>query len=219
MHDINLHEKVLEKQEKLASQVKSKLEKNKIKAFNVMGAIGSGKTTLIENIVKRSSDIKFGAIAGDVAGNEDYKRLKKLEIPVSNLNTGTECHLDAHAVEHAMDRLPLEDIDVLFVENVGNLVCPADFPLGTEKDIVVISVTEGDDMIRKHPKIFAQSNLTLVNKIDLAEIIGVNPDKIVKDFNQMNPDGTIVLTDALSGRGIEVVIQRLGITEDPKIKA
>lgn len=213
MHDINLNENVLEKQEKLAEQVRSKLTTNKINAFNVMGAIGSGKTSLIENIVKRVSDIKFAAIAGDVAGNEDYKRFKNLDIPAANLNTNLECHLDAHLVEHALAHLPLDEIEVLFIENVGNLICPTDFPLGTEQDIVVISVTEGDDMVRKHPQIFAQSDLTLVNKIDLSEIVGVDPEKIVSDFRKVNPGGTIVLTDCLSGRGMETVIEYLGIGE------
>ncbi len=213
MHDINLNENVLEKQEKLAEQVRSKLATNKIKAFNVMGAIGSGKTSLIETIVKRVSNVNFAGIAGDVAGNEDYKRFKNLGIPAANLNTNLECHLDAHLVEHALAHLPLDEIEVLFVENVGNLVCPADFPLGTDQDIVVISVTEGDDMIRKHPQIFAQSDLTLVNKIDLAEIVGVDPDKIVSDFRKINPGGTVVLTDCVSGPGIEKVIEHLGIGE------
>lgn len=211
MHDINLNENILKKQEKLAEQVRSKLAENKIKAFNVMGAIGSGKTSLIENIVKKKEKVNFGAIAGDVAGNEDYKRFKNLHIPAANLNTKSECHLDAHLVEHALAHLPLDKIEVLFIENVGNLVCPADFPLGTDQDIVVISVTEGEDMIRKHPQIFAQSDLTLVNKIDLAEIIGVEPDKIVNDFRNINPGGTIVLTDCGSGRGIKTVIKHLGI--------
>jgi hydrogenase nickel incorporation protein HypB len=212
MHEIELTGDVLAAQERLAAEVRAKLAQYGIRAFNVMGAIGSGKTLLIERIVERLKDrIRFGAIAGDVAGRDDYERFIKLGIPAVNLNTETECHLDAHLVEHALEGLPLEEIEVLFIENVGNLVCPADFPLGVERNIVVISVTEGDDMVRKHPKIFAQTDLVVLNKLDLAELVEVDPQRIVADYKRLNPHGTIILTDAKHGRGIPEVIAALGL--------
>ncbi|MGQ9477743.1 MAG: hydrogenase nickel incorporation protein HypB [Candidatus Bipolaricaulia bacterium] len=212
MHEIELTGDVLAAQERLAAEVRAKLAKFGIRAFNVMGAIGSGKTILIERIVERLKDkVRFGAIAGDVAGSDDYERFIRLGIPAVNLNTETECHLEAHFVEHALEDLPLEEIDVLFIENVGNLVCPADFPLGVERDIVVISVTEGDDMVRKHPKIFAQTDLVILNKIDLAPLVGVEPQRIVADYKRLNPHGTIILTDAKRGLGIPEVSAALGL--------
>ncbi len=212
MHEIELTGDVLAAQERLAAEVRAKLAQFGVRAFNVMGAIGSGKTLLIERIVERLKDkLRFGAIAGDVAGSDDYERFIKLGIPAVNLNTETECHLDAHLVEHALEDLPLEEIDVLFIENVGNLVCPADFPLGTERDIVVISVTEGDDMVRKHPKIFAQTDLVILNKIDLAALVEVEPQRIVADYKRLNPHGTIILTDAKHGLGIPEVSAALGL--------
>jgi hydrogenase nickel incorporation protein HypB len=126
-----------------------------------------------------------------------------------NLNTQDECHLDAHLVHHALEKLPLEGIDVLFIENVGNLVCPADFPLGVERDIVVISVTEGDDMVRKHPKIFLQTDLVIINKVDLAEFVGVDLKRILEDYKKLNPDGVALLTDCKSGEGIQEVAKAL----------
>ncbi|MDH7505470.1 MAG: hydrogenase nickel incorporation protein HypB [Candidatus Acetothermia bacterium] len=212
MHEIELTGDVLAAQERLAGEVRAELARFGVRAFNVMGAIGSGKTLLIERVIERLRErIRIGAIAGDVAGSDDYERFRKLGIPAVNLNTETECHLDAHLVQHALEELPLGEIDVLFIENVGNLVCPADFPLGVERNIVVISVTEGDDMVRKHPKIFAQTDLVVLNKLDLAELVEVEPERIVADYNRLNPNGTIILTDAKHGRGIGEFIAALGL--------
>lgn len=212
MHEIELEGDVLAAQERLAAEVRTKLASYGVRAFNVMGAIGSGKTLLIERIVERlKGKLRFGAIAGDVAGRDDYERFRRLGIPAVNLNTETQCHLDAHLVEHALDELPLEEIDVLFIENVGNLVCPADFPLGVERNIVVISVTEGDDMVRKHPKIFAQTDLVILNKLDLAPLVEVEPQRIVADYKRLNPHGTIILTDAKHSLGLSEVIAALGL--------
>ena len=130
---------------------------------------------------------KVGVIVGDVTGDDDYKRIKKYNVPVVNINTGKECHLDAHLIEHALEDIDLENIDVLLVENIGNLVCPADFMLGCDKRGVVISVTEGDDMVRKHPLIFQISDFVVINKIDLAEYMDVNVDKILRDLETIAP--------------------------------
>jgi hydrogenase nickel incorporation protein HypB len=127
------------------------------------------------------------------------------------LNTQDDCHLDAHRVEHAFDRLPLETLDILFIENVGNLICPADFPLGAEEELVVISVTEGDDMVRKHPKIFTQTDVVAVNKIDLADAVGVDPQRIVDDYATVNPHGRTVLTDARHRVGVDELLDALGL--------
>jgi len=212
MHEIELTGDILAAQEQLAAEVRTLLAQHGIRAFNVMGAIGSGKTLLIERIVERlQKRYRFGAIAGDVAGQDDYERFRRLGIPAVNLNTGTQCHLDAHLIEHALEELPLKEIEILFIENVGNLVCPADFPLGVERDLVVISVTEGDDMVRKHPKIFTQADLVILNKIDLAELVEVDPQRVVRDYAKLNPHGKILLTDAKHGRGIAEVNAALGL--------
>lgn len=210
MHEIELTGDVLAAQERLAAEVRAQLARFGVRAFNVMGAIGSGKTLLIERIVERlKGEVRFGAIAGDVAGRDDYERFRRLGIPAANLNTESQCHLDAHLVEHALEELPLDQIDILFIENVGNLVCPADFPLGVERNVVIISVTEGDDMVRKHPKIFAQADLVVLNKLDLAALVEVEPERIVADYKKLNPHGTILLTDAKHGRGISELIAAL----------
>ncbi|MCK4717785.1 MAG: hydrogenase nickel incorporation protein HypB [Thermoplasmata archaeon] len=155
--------------------------------------------------------VRAGAIAGDVAGDDDHRRFLSHSVPAVNMNTDKECHLDAHLVDHALGKLPLDELDVLFIENVGNLVCPADFPLGAEKRMVVISVTEGDDMVRKHPIIFGQSDVIVVNKLDLADVVEVDPRIILKDAKRIAPHTPVMLTDAKHGEGLEELLSCLGL--------
>lgn len=213
MHEIRVgFGDILKKQLELAGENYEFLSAHGVKAFNVMGAIGSGKTTVILRLAEalRGRGFRVGAVAGDVAGDDDFRRFREAGIPAVNINTGNDCHLDAHRVHHALEALPLEDLDVLFIENVGNLVCPADFPLGTEMDMVVISVTEGEDMVRKHPKIFAQTDVVVINKVDLAEVVGVDPQRILADYRKVNPHGRAILTAAKSNHGIEELLAALG---------
>ncbi|HNR24735.1 MAG TPA: hydrogenase nickel incorporation protein HypB [Candidatus Bipolaricaulis anaerobius] len=214
MHDIRVGtQDVFKHQLELASYNYKLLQERGVRAFNVMGAIGSGKTLLILRLAERLKEkgVRVGAIAGDVAGNDDHQKFVAAGLVAANLNTGDDCHLDAHRVGHALEGFPLEEVDVLFIENVGNLVCPADFPLGTAGDLVVISVTEGDDMVRKHPKIFAQTDVVAVNKVDLAGFVGVDPMVLVDDYRRLNPQGKVVLTDARSGRGVDELLASLGL--------
>lgn len=214
MHDIRVGtQDVFKHQLELASRNYQYLQERGVRAFNVMGAIGSGKTLLILRLAERLKEkgVRVGAIAGDVAGNDDHQKFVAAGLVAANLNTGDDCHLDAHRVGHALEGFPLEEVDVLFIENVGNLVCPADFPLGTAGDLVVISVTEGDDMVRKHPKIFAQTDVVAVNKVDLAGFVGVDPMVLVDDYRRLNPQGKVVLTDARSGRGVDELLASLGL--------
>lgn len=184
-----------------------------ISSFDLIGSIGSGKTLLIERMLDILKDrgMRAGVICGDVTGDDDYKRISKHHVNVRNLNTGKECHLDAHLVDHALEDFDLSNIDVLFIENVGNLVCPGDFWLGTDKRVVVVSVTEGDDMIRKHPVIFGLSDVIVINKVDLAEAIEVNPQVLVDDANRYAPGKPVILTDAKHGEGIETLMKSLGL--------
>ena len=151
-----------------------------------MGAVGSGKTALIEKTLKElSDDYSISVVAGDVKADIDAERIEKTGIQVVPVSTGKECHLDAHLLKHALEDLDLEETDLLLIENVGNLICPVDFDLGAHKRIVVVSSTEGDDVIEKHPEIFSNSDLTLINKLDLAKAVGADPEKMRKDFERV----------------------------------
>lgn len=203
----------LEVNRSLARENQDILRSHGVRAFDVLGSIGSGKTSLILRMTERLRErgISVGAIAGDVSGDDDYRRLSGIGIPAVNVNTGKECHLDAHYVHHAIESFPLDDIDVLFIENVGNLVCPADFPVGAEKRLVVVSITEGDDMVRKHPMIFVVSDFAVLNKMDLAPHLDASPDRILADYRKIRPDGTMVMTSCRTGQGIDDLLNVLGI--------
>lgn len=211
--EISVEEDLFEANREIASKNAEILKKNNIYSIDFLGAIGSGKTLLIENILDKLKEQgrTGGVIAGDVAGDDDYKRFREHDVAATSLNTGKECHLDAHLISHVLGDLNLEDIDVLFIENIGNLVCPMDFPLGTDKRVVVVSVTEGDDMVRKHPLIFGLADVIVINKIDLADIMEVDTKRIVRDARNVNPHTKICLTDAKHGEGIKDLISALNI--------
>ena len=195
---------VFEKNKEEARRNAHILKDHNITAFDILGSIGSGKTSIIEKAVPVLAEkgLQIGAIAGDVFGEDDYKRMKMLDIPVINLNTGTECHLDAHLVYHVLAQLPLEKLDILFIENVGNMVCPTDFELGTDARIVVVSVTEGDDVVNKHPMIFRVSDIGVINKIDLAGAVGASIQRMEDDMGRIAPHIRKIKMSVKTGEGV-----------------
>jgi hydrogenase nickel incorporation protein HypB len=208
--EVEVQHDIMVANRKLARRNQRILDKDRVFSVDVVGAIGSGKTSLIEAIID-AVDYKIGVIAGDVISKYDAGRFEKHGVPVVGLNTGKECHLDAHLVEHALHDLPLEDIDVLFIENVGNLICPVDFDLGSHMRMVVISVTEGDDTVEKHPLIFQDADLVVINKVDLADAVGADSDKMVSDVAEINPEVQVIKTSLKTGKGFDDVIGAINI--------
>jgi len=210
---VDMERDILSENRRIAEENRKHLENQGIVAFDFLGAIGSGKTLIIERLVDilRAKGKRAAAVAGDVAGDDDYNRFVAHGIPAANINTGKECHLDAHLVDHALEDLPLDDIDYIFIENVGNLVCPVDFPVGAHKRVVVISVTEGDDMVRKHPAIFAFSDVVIINKVDLAQAMEVDPKILERDARRTNPGAKIIMMDARHGKGVDELVKALGL--------
>jgi len=209
--EIEVGRDILKKNKEEANQNLTILKQANIRAFDILGSIGSGKTSIIEKAVPllQRQGLRIGAIAGDVAGEDDFVRMKALNIPVINLNTGTECHLDAHLVGHAIERLPLKKLDILFIENVGNMVCPTDFELGTDARIVVVSVTEGDDVVNKHPMIFRVSDIGIINKIDLAEAVGASVVRMKNDMERIAPHVKQILMSVRTGEGVSQLVDDL----------
>jgi hydrogenase nickel incorporation protein HypB len=209
--EIEVGRDILKRNKEEADQNLAVLKRYNIRAFDILGSIGSGKTSIIEKVVPmlQRQGLQIGAIAGDVVGEDDFVRMKALDIPVVNLNTGTECHLDAHLVGHAIERLPLKELDILFIENVGNMVCPTDFELGTDARIVVVSVTEGDDVVNKHPMIFRVSDIGIINKIDLAEAVGASVARMKNDMERIAPQVKQILMSVRTGEGISQLVDRL----------
>jgi hydrogenase nickel incorporation protein HypB len=209
--DVRIEKDIYDVNNKIADNNSATLQSHGIRAFDLLGAIGSGKTALIEKMVPllKERGIRAAAIAGDVYGDDDFRRIVALGIPTVNANTGKECHLDAHLVEHAIEDLPLDDIDVLFIENVGNMVCPTDFRLGAEKRLVVVSSTEGDDVVNKHPMMFRDCQIGVINKVDLAPFVGADLDRMETDIKRYNPSMKIFRTNLKTGTGVDGILDAM----------
>ncbi len=206
MHVIELGRDVMELNRNLAEQNKKILDGHGVFAVDILGAIGSGKTSLIEILAGKLSEFRVAAITGDVVSDLDSGRLNAAGIPSVGVNTGRECHLDAHLVKRAFDKLSLDEIDILFIENVGNLICPVDFELGSHKRITVVSVSEGDDTVEKHPMIFVTSDAAVINKIDIADAVDASPQKMRDDALKLNSRLSVFLTSIKTGEGLDDVV-------------
>ncbi|MCG7843872.1 MAG: hydrogenase nickel incorporation protein HypB [Methanomassiliicoccales archaeon] len=208
---ISMETDVLDENRHLAEHNQQKLRGAGVRSVDVMGTTGAGKTALIIKLSRMIMDrgLRVAVIAGDVTGQDDYDRFHAAGVKAFNLNTGKECHLDANLIEKALDHIDLLDVDLLFVENVGNLVCPADFPLGTDSRMVVISVTEGDDMVRKHPMIFQGADVAVINKMDIAAIMEVDVERVKADYRKLTGGKELIPVSVRSGEGLEELFERL----------
>jgi hydrogenase nickel incorporation protein HypB len=201
---------ILEVNKQLAQKNIQLLREHQVKAIDIMGSIGSGKTSLIEKLVQAlKKKYRIAVFKGDLTTTIDAERIGRHGVKVVTINTGLECHLDANVVARAVERISLQDIDLLFIENVGNLICPAEFPLGTEKRVVVVSVTEGPYMVVKHPFTFMTADVMVINKKDLAEIMKVDTEQLKKQVKEIKPDVKVAVTNALTGEGVEELIKAL----------
>lgn len=204
---------VLRANNKIAHENYHLLKEHGIKSVDFMGSIGAGKTALIIEIGKKlvSRGKRVCVIAGDVTGDDDFTRFREAGLDAVNCNTGKECHLDANLIKKCLADIDLDKYDVMIIENVGNLVCPADFPLGTDYRAVVVSTTEGDDMVRKHHAVFQHSDIAILNKMDIADAVGVDPSVITKDYNKLTGGLKEMYTcSARKGNGVDEIIDAFG---------
>ncbi|MEM2912503.1 MAG: hydrogenase nickel incorporation protein HypB [Candidatus Bathyarchaeia archaeon] len=210
--DMELEASVLEANARLAEENRQLLRKHNIKAIDIMGSIGAGKTSLIEKMVELLKEkYRIAAFKGDLTTTIDAELIKRHGVEVVAINTGKECHLDANLVKKALQKINLDEVDLIFIENVGNLICPAEFPLGSDSRIVVVSVTEGPYMVMKHPFIFMDADVVVINKVDLAEAMGVDAKKLEADVRRVNPKAKVVMTNCRIGEGVENVVRALGL--------
>ncbi|MGQ9542773.1 MAG: hydrogenase nickel incorporation protein HypB [Candidatus Bathyarchaeia archaeon] len=210
--DVELEKSILEANDELAAKNSQILQSHGVKAIDVMGSIGSGKTSLIELLVKKLRDkYRIAVFNGDLTTTIDADRVARHGVEVIQINTGKECHLDANLVSKALRNVDLDKLDLIIIENVGNLICPAEFKLGAHKRIVVISVTEGPYMILKHPFIFMEADVVVINKLDLAEAMEVEYDKLRGDALAINPKTRVVGTSCKNGSGIDQVVEALNL--------
>jgi hydrogenase nickel incorporation protein HypB len=216
---VTVVEEALDANNTIATANRADFDRHGVKVVNFMSAPGAGKTTLLEHVVGPTSSalgdrpggdlagVRIGVLEGDVQGSLDADRLAHLHVPVVQLNTGAgfggECHLDANMVRSAIPALPLSEIDLLIVENVGNLVCPAEFRIGEDARVMVCSVTEGEDKPLKYPLMFRACELVLVNKIDLLPHLDFDLDRLLYNIDQVHPDVDRLVLSARTGEGID----------------
>lgn len=212
-------EKVIETQKKVEKQndliavnIQEQFKKHNIKSFDLVGAIGSGKTALLEKICKKlGPKKKILVICGDITTRVDADRIEKNKVKTIQINTGRECALNAYHIKKVVENVELSDYDIIFVENVGNLICPSEFMLGMNSRIVVVSITEGEWVVEKHPMLFKMSDIAIINKIDLLERLKTDIDKMIADAKDINPDIDVVLTSAKTGEGVDELMQLMGL--------
>jgi hydrogenase nickel incorporation protein HypB len=203
---VRVVQEALDANDTIARANRREFDRHGVSVVNLMSAPGAGKTTLLERVAQQRRDLRFGVLEGDVQGSLDADRLAAQHVPVVQLNTGAgfggECHLDANMVSSALPALPLAEIDLLVIENVGNLVCPAEFRVGEDVRVMVSSVTEGEDKPLKYPLMFRACELVLINKVDLLEHLDFDLDKFVYYLDQVHPGVARMLVSARTGEGV-----------------
>lgn len=199
-------EEILGSNKKIASEIRRKLEEKGILTINFLSSPGSGKTTLLEKIAERlKQKYKMAVIEGDIETEQDAERIRAKGIPAWQILTGGACHLEARLVAKIFPEIPA-DLDFLFIENVGNLVCPASYDLGEKVRCVLLSTPEGDDKPKKYPKAFATSDCLIITKADLAPFLPFDMEKASREALDINPRLKIFVTSALKGSGIEELL-------------
>ncbi len=202
-HTIEVLENILSANDHQAQHNREHLDACGVVGINLMSSPGAGKTTLLEKTIEAlNGSMNIGVIEGDLETNRDAERIRSRGVPAHQITTGQACHLDAFMVHEGLHHLPLEDLDVVFVENVGNLVCPAAYDVGTHMNVVLLSVPEGEDKPAKYPVIFRAADVILLTKIDLLPYLPFRRDQFLKYVNQVNPRADFIELSPVSGEGM-----------------
>ena len=202
--EIKVLHQIMDWNEDVSDEVKAVLSGHRICMINVMGSPGAGKTSLITSLIERlRTDYRVGVIEGDIAGQVDAERIAALDIPAVQLNTDGACHIEAMSIQHILPALPLEDLDVIFVENIGNLVCPAEFRIGESLRITILSIPEGDDKVEKYPLMFTDTDCLVLNKYDMMPYFDFDEEKVRANYDTVNPDAPLFAVSSKSGDGID----------------
>ena len=202
--EIKVLHQVMEWNEDVSEQVKEILAAHQICMINLMGSPGAGKTSLISALIGRlKKDFRIGVIEGDIAGQVDAERIAGLGIPTVQLNTDGACHIEAMSIRHILPEFPLDDLDVIFVENIGNLVCPAEFLIGESLRITLLSIPEGDDKVEKYPLMFTDTDCLVLNKYDMLPYFDFDEERVLANYGTVNPGAPLFRISSRTGDGIE----------------
>jgi len=202
--------RILEANDRIADENRKRFQEAGVYVVNLMGAPGAGKTTLLERTIQAlKPQLSIGVIEGDIVGSDDAERISALNVPVVQINTGGACHLDANMISEVLSDMPLKELDLLIIENVGNLVCPAEFRVGEDMKMMVLSVAEGHDKPLKYPLMFRESSALVLNKIDLLPYMNTDMNKVRNDSLALNPKLKIFEVSCSTGAGIDAWAQWL----------
>ena len=211
MTKVDLEKKILDENDRLALENRRAFERAGVLVLNLISSPGSGKTTLLESTLERlPDDVRTLVIEGDVSTERDLDRVKARGAGGIQINTGGGCHLSAKMVAGAMSKLDLDSADLVFIENVGNLICPSTYDLGEDAKVVLLATTEGDDKPMKYPTIFHEATLAILNKIDLLPYLSYDVAKVEKEIEVLNSDCEILKLSALAGDGMDGWLDWIG---------
>ena len=202
MVPVEVQERILSGNERQAAHNRAHFAEHGVLAINLMGSPGSGKTAVLEATAKALTGQRLSALAGDLATENDADRLRRAGIPSQAITTGSACHLDAELVHRSLHHVDLHDVDCLFIENVGNLVCPAVYDLGQARNVVALAVTEGEDKPLKYPVMFLKADLVLITKMDLVPHLDISVDTIKANLARVMPDPRVITISSKTGEGV-----------------
>jgi len=201
---ISVVKNILEANERIAQENRAIFDEKNLLVFNLMSSPGAGKTSLLEKTIDTiKEDLRIGVIEGDIQSSQDAERIAEKGIPVVQINTGGACHLDGNMIRDTFDSFDFDALDLLVVENVGNLVCPAEFKVGEDFKAMILSVTEGEDKPTKYPLMFRESKVLLINKIDLLPYVDCSVEKIRSEALKVNPHLTLFEISCKTGEGLD----------------
>ncbi len=217
--EIKIVKQILEWNEDVSAQIKNLLAEKKVCLVNVMGSPGAGKTSLITDIINRlRGTYRIGVIEGDIAGKIDADKIDKMGIPVVQLQTDGACHIEAMSIQHMLGFFDLDNIDVLFVENIGNLVCPAEFNIGEDMRVAILSVPEGDDKVEKYPLMFATTDALVMNKYDMIPYFEFDDARVEQNVLDLNGKAKVFRVSTKTGEGAADFVAWLSDMIAAKIK-
>lgn len=208
--EIKVMHQIMEWNEDVSDAVKAELAEHRVCLVNVMGSPGAGKTSMIVELINRLRDrYRIGVIEGDIAGQVDADKIHAMGIPVVQLDTDGACHIEAMSIQQLLKEFSLPDLDVVFVENIGNLVCPAEFDIGENFRITILSIPEGDDKVAKYPLMFTDTDCLVLNKCDMLPYFDFDLGRVEKDYRGVNPEGPLFQISSRTGDGLDALTQHL----------